>query len=203
MSTATGKTAIYNKAIVLLGSRETLLSPDEAIPSAQSLSALWDIARRSALAMHPFNFAIKREKLQRDTKAPAFGYAYQYKRPANMLRWLPWDSDDPYYFDGEEEGDFFLTDEPEIFIRYIGDHTDSSKWSPLFVDVLAHTLAVEYCEGKTGLMGLRRVLSEDREAMLRAARKADGLATGKRKRNRRVGSSRWAGARYRNGVLGR
>lgn len=203
MTTATGRTAIYNKAIVLLGSRETLLSPDEAIPSAQSLSALWDIARRSALAMHPFNFAIVRDKLLRDTKAPAFGYAYQFKKPAEMLRWLPWDSDDPYYFDGEEEGEFFLTDEPEIFIRYIGDHTDSSKWSPLFVDVMAYTLALEYCEAKTGLAGLRNSLADEREGLLRAARRADGLATGKRKRNRRVGSSRWAGARYRNSVLGR
>lgn len=203
MTTATGRTAIYNKAIVLLGSRETLLSPDEAIPSAQSLSALWDIARRSALAMHPFNFAIVREKLLRDTQVPAFGYQYRFAKPAEMLRWLPWDSDDCYHFDGEEEGEFFLTDEPEIFIRYIGDHTDSSKWSPLFVDVMAYTLAMEYCEAKTGLTGLRNALADERENLLRAARRADGLATGKRKRNRRVGSSRWAGARFRNGLLGR
>lgn len=203
MTTATGRTAIYNKAIVLLGSRETLLSPDEAIPSAQSLSALWDIARRSALAMHPFNFAIEREKLMRDTQAPACGYQYRFLKPTAMLRWLPWDSDDCYYFDGEEEGEFFLTDEPEIFIRYIGDHTDSSKWSPLFVDVMAYTLAMEYCEAKTGLTGLRNALADERENLLRAARRADGLATGKRKRNRRVGSSRWAGARFRNGLLGR
>lgn len=203
MSTATGRTAIYNKAIVLLGSRESLLSHDEAIPSAQSLSALWDISRRSALALHPFNFAIVREKLHRDTKAPAFGYAYQFKKPANLLRWLPWDSDDPYHFDGEEEGDFFLTDEPEIFVRYIGDHDDPSRWSPLFIDVLAYTLAAEYCEAKTGLRGLRQSLLEEREMMLRAARKADGLATGNRNRRRRVNSSRWAGSRFRNSVLGR
>lgn len=199
----TGKTAIFNKAIVLLGSRETLLSPDEAIPSAQSLTALWDIARRSALALHPWNFAIIRAKLTRDTAAPAFGYAYRYKRPADCLRWLPWDSDDPFHFEGEEEGKFFLTDEEEIFIRYIGDHTETGDWSPLFVDVLAHTLAAEYCEAKTGLRGLRQSLLDAREEMLRAARKADGLATGRRNRRRRVGSSRWAGARYRNSVLGR
>lgn len=198
-----GKTAIFNKAIVMLGSRESLLAHDETIPSAQSLTALWDIARRSALALHPWNFAIRREKLLRDTKAPEFGYLYRFKRPADCLRWLPWDSDDPFHFDGEEEGDFFLTDEPEIFIRYVGDHKDIPSWSPLFVDVLAYSIAAEYCEAKTGLRGLRQSLLEEREAMLRAARKADGLATGRRARRRRVGSSRWAGARYRNGVLGR
>ncbi len=203
MSAATSKTAIYNKAIVLLGSRETLLSPDEAIPSAQSLSALWDIARRSALAMHPFNFAIVREKLQRDTEAPAFGFQYRFEKPANMLRWLPWDSDDPYHFEGEEEGEFFLSDEPEIYVRYIGDHETISKWPPLFVDLMAHTLALEYCEGKTGLLGLRRAIGEDRDMIVRQARKADGLATGNRNRRRRVGSSRWAGSRYRNSLLGR
>jgi hypothetical protein len=199
----TSKTAIFNKAIVLLGSRENLLSPDEAIPSAQSLTALWDIARKSALALHPWNFAVTRAKLTRDTKAPEFGYAYQFKRPKDCLRWLPWDSDDPWHFDGEEEGEFFLTDEPEIFIRFIIDHNDSTKWPPLFVDVLAYTLAAEYCEAKTGLRGLRQSLIEDRENLLRAARKADGLASGNRNRRRRVGSSRWAGSRFRNGVLGR
>jgi len=198
-----GKTAIFNKAIVLLGSRESLLSPDETIPSAQSLSALWDIARRSALALHPWNFAIVREKLQRDEKPPAFGYAYRYAIPPTCLRWLPWDSDDPYYFDGEEEGGFFLTDAEEVYVRYIGDHDELAKWNPLFVDVLAHTLAHEYCEAKTGLKGLRQSIADDRDELLRAARKADGLATGRRARRRSVGSSRWAGARYRNGVLGR
>lgn len=200
---AVGRTAIFNKAIVLLGSRAELLSPDETVPSAQSLNALWDIARRSALTMHPWNFAVTRKKLQRDTEAPAFGYAYRFERPEDCLRWLPWDSDDPYYFEGEEEGDYFLSDESEVYLRYIAEHTEEAKWSPLFVDVLAHTLAHEYCEAKTALQGLRRAIGEDREALLRAARKADGLATGRRARRRRVGSSRWAGARYRNSVLGR
>lgn len=203
MSGIPGKTAIFNKAIVVLGSRESLLSPDETIPSAQSLTALWDIARRSALCLHPWNFAVQRVKLQREKTAPAFGYAYRYKRPTELLRWLPWDTDDPYHFDGEEEGGYFLTDEEELYIRFVGEHTEIEQWSPLFVDVLAHTLAVEYCEAKTGLKGLRTALLEAREELLRQARKADGLATGKRRRNRRVGSSRWAGARYRNGVLGR
>lgn len=203
MANPVGKTAIFNKAIVLLGSRESLHSPDEEIPSAQSLSALWDIARRSALVLHPWNFAVAREKLQRDSKAPAFGYAYRYQRPPDCLRWLPWDTDDPFYFEGEEEGDFFLTDAPEVYLRYIGDHDELAKWPPLFVDVLAHTLALEYCEAKTGLKGLRQMIGDARDEYLRAARKADGLATGRRTRRRGVGSSRWAGARYRTGVLGR
>lgn len=203
MSGIPGKTAIFNKAIVVLGSRESLLSPDEAIPSAQSLTALWDIARRSALCLHPWNFAIVRQRLTRDTEAPAFGYAYRYKKPTELLRWLPWDSDDPYYFDGEEEGDFVLTDEEEVYVRFIAENISVEKWPPLFVDVLAHTLALEYCEAKTGLKGLRTAIADARDDLLRQARKADGLATGKRKRNRRVGSSRWAGARHRTGVLGR
>lgn len=198
-----GRTAIYSKAMVLLGSSEILLSHDEAIPSAQSLTALWDIARRSALAMHPWNFAVTRAKLARDTVAPAFGYDYRYAKPGDLIRWLPWDTDDPYYFDGEEEGAYFLSDHDEIYIRYVAEHIDPSQWSALFVDVMAHTLAVEYCEGKTTLRGLRRDLQEDRANLLTLARKADGLATGKRRRYRRVGSSRWAGARFRNAVLGR
>lgn len=203
MGAATGKTAIFNKAIVLLGSRESLLSHDEAIPSAQSLTALWDIARRSALALHPWNFAVTRQKLQRDTKAPDFEYAFRFQRPPDCLRWLPWDSDDPFYFRGEEEGDYFLTDDEELHLRFISDHEDTTKWSALFVDVMAYTLAAEYCEAKTGMKGLRSSLLDEREALLRHARRADGLATGNRNRRRSVFSSRWAGARYRNGNLGR
>jgi len=203
MAGGTSKTAIYNKAIVLLGSRETLLSPDETIPSATSLTALWDIARRSALAMHPWNFAVTREKLLRRTTAPEFGSAYQFERPADCLRWLPWDSSDPHHFRGEEEGDYFLTDEEEIYVRYICDHEDTSRWSALFVDVMAYTLAAEYCEAKTGMKGLRQSLTQERDDLLRQAKRADGLATGRRERRRVVQSSRWAGARYRNGTLGR
>lgn len=203
MSAATGKAAIFNKVIVLLGSRETLLSPDDPVPSAQSLTILWDIARRAALVLHPHNFAIRREKLLPATEAPKFGYRYQFKLPNDCLRWLPWDTDNEFHFDGEEEGGFFLSDDPAIFIRYIADVADTALWSPLFVDVMAYQLAAEYCEGKTGLSGLRQSMLDERDAIMRAARRADGLATGKRARRRSASASRWAGARYRNGVLGR
>lgn len=203
MSAAGSQTGIYNKAIVLLGSAESLRSHDEPLPSAQSLSALWDISRRSALALHPWNFAVRRAKLQRDTEAPEFGYAYQYELPEDCLRWLPWDTDSPYYFEGEEEGGLLLTDEEEIFVRYIYDHTEIPAWSPLFVDVMAYTLAAEFCEGKTGIKGLRTSLIDQRDKMVMSARKADGLATGARHRRRSVVRSRWAGARHRNGILGR
>lgn len=203
MTAAASRTAIFNKAIVLLGSRESLLSHDEPIPSAQSLTALWDIARRSALALHPFNFAIARKKLLPDTVAPEFGYDRRFKLPAECIRWLPWDSDDEFFFDGEEEGGYLLANDPEIYIRFIADHDDPPAWSALFVDIMAYQLAAEYCEAKTGLKGLRQSFLDERDDKIAKARRADGLATGKRGRRRSPSSSRWAGARYRNGVLGR
>lgn len=197
MTTAANKTQIIQKASILLGSATEIGSIEDDTPTTRSFKSLWDIARRTALALHPWNFAIRRAALTRSTEVPAFEYDYQFEIPNDCLRWLPWSIDDPQFFDGVEEAGLILANETAINIRYIYDHNLTGKWSPMFVDVMAHTLAMELCEGKTALKGLRDRLGGDREELISQAKRIDGLASGDRRRGRAVTQSRWASARHR------
>lgn len=200
---AIDQTKIVNKSLILLGSTERLSGIDDAGPLAASLRDLWAMAVRAHTALHPWNHAIKRAKLLPDTVAPAFGYDYRYKLPADCLRWLPWAPGEDYHFDGEEEAGYILTnDGTAIYVRYIWLNEDYSQWPPLFADTLAYTLALEHCEAKTQLRGLARDLVIARDDRLSDAKRADGLATGQRKRSRMQTTSRWGSARHRSNGVG-
>lgn len=199
---------IANKALILLGDNGRITSLDDTGQLASDLKDLWDVARPIAIASHTWNFAIKREKLLRDPdNTPPFGYAYQFDKPPEMLRWLPWAKGEPYWFRGEEEGDYFFADDPEIYIRYLIDVPEVGKWPPLFCEAMAYQLALEYCESKTGKAGLAEKLkSELREKLGNpmSAKMADGLASGRRDRGNILANSRWVGARHLpTGVSGR
>jgi hypothetical protein len=201
------QTDIINKAAVLLGSTKRMNSINDESDTARNLKALWDIARRALLASHTWNFAVKRVKINREEDVPAFGWAYQFAKPANCLRFLPWARGEEFFFDGEEEGEFILSNDESIHIRYLADIEEAGKWPPLFVDAMAYQLAFEYCEGKTGMKGLRQSLSDDLDKKLgrpMSAKMADGLATNRRGRGNVVVQSRWASARHApHGIIGR
>lgn len=207
MAGPSSQTDIINKATVLLGSSERLSNIDAGGANAANLRTLWDIARQSLLASHPWNFALKRAKLLPEETAPEFGYAYQFAVPEDCLRWLPWARGEQYYFEGEEEAGFILSDESTIYIRYIIDVEAEGKWPPLFADAMAYQLAFEYCEGRTQMSGLRDRLKDDLDRKLGrpvSAKLADGLSTGKRGRGNPQVQSRWASARHRpTGILSR
>lgn len=191
---------IYNKVMLLLASARRVSNPDNPEDTdTESLNFLWDIARRAAIVLHPWNFAIGREKLYREAGAPSeLGPAYSYTTPVHWLRWLPWDGGSEFHFDAVEEGDFLLSNHAgPIIARGLIDVPDVTKWPPLFVDAMAYTLAIEFCQAKTELMGLRDRLTSDRTEKLAEAFRVDGLSTPNRPRPSHHGS-RWVGARYRH-----
>lgn len=197
---------IANKAMLLLGSGRRIATLDDRdSDDAADLLALWDIARRSAITLHPWNFALKRIDVTRDPQVSARRPIYRYAKPADCLRWLPWSRDHELYVDLIEEGDWLLADdEGPIVLRYLRDVPEVARWAPLFVDVMAYTLAAEYCQGKTQLLGLRDRLTNERAELLRDAKRVDGAQSGNQRRGALVArTSRWAGARFtRNGTRG-
>lgn len=193
------KRVIFNKALVLLGSSKRISNPDDAMDAdAANFSILWDIARRSAIALHPWNFALKREKLHRETGEPSeLGPAYAFRLPPAWLAWKPWDRSSEFWFDAVEEGGFLLCDsDGPLIARGVIDVDDVTRWPPLFVDVMAYTLAIEHCVGKTQTLGLRDRLMNERAEKLDEGFRIDGLSSANRPRPA-APVSRWAGARYR------
>lgn len=193
------KRIVLNKVMLLIGTPKRISDSENPAPGgdAESLSILWDIARRAAITLHPWNMALTRAKLTREDEPPSdTGPAYRYAVPVNWLRWLPWDRDSEFHFEAVEEGGYLLTnDAGPIVARGLVDVPETAKWPPLFVDVMAYTLAVEFCHGKTQLLGLRDRLIADRAEKLDEAYRVDGLATQNRQRPS-YRQSRWAGARF-------
>lgn len=196
---AISQTDIVNKAQILLGQSKRFTDLESSNEQAAiNFQTLWPIALRSALALHPWNFAVSRAQISPDTVAPPFGWAYRYKLPADCIRVLPWSRDAWEWFEGEVEGGYMLTNQGEaIRIRYIRLIDNPSSWSPLFTDVLAHQLALEHCEAGTGKRGLSQDIASRLDALIADARRADALENGNRKAMRPIVASNWAAARYR------
>jgi hypothetical protein len=191
-------TRIANRAFVHLGQNRRINSLDDTIPAAQLVKAVWDDARDATLSLHPWNFAIKRQMLERDTeKSPEFGWLYQFRLPTDCLRWLPPSIDDPNYIEAVEEDGFLLSNDlGPIPVRFIYRNEDITRWSALFGAVMSYQLALEICESATEQKGLQDRLLEGREDALRKAKMADGLASGQRDRGNVIVQSRINSARY-------
>jgi hypothetical protein len=191
-------TRIANRAFVHLGQSRRITSLDDTIPAAQTVKAVWEEARDATLSLHPWNFAIKRQMLERDTEnAPPFGWLYQFRLPTDCLRWLPPSIDDPNYIEAIEEDSFLLSNDlGPIPARFIYRNEDVTRWSALFCTAMSYQLALEMCEATTEQKGLQDRLLEGRDDAVRKAKMADGLASGQRDRGNVIVQSRINSARF-------
>lgn len=129
---------IVNSALVTLG--ETVInSLEENTDRATIANVKWDICRQSLLRLHPWRFAITRAELAQDNSTPAYQFDYQYTLPSDCLRLYQVYKDVNFRLENRK----ILTDKDTCYIKYIADVEDTSKWDPLFVDLMASKLALE------------------------------------------------------------
>lgn len=144
------QTDIVNFAGVKIGAEAVLSSIDENNKLARTARAVWAIALDATLAAHTWNFAMTRAALPALAAAPAYGYARQFQRPADLVRlvevndayvWgLEPGADAPYQY----EGDRILTDlGSPLRLRYVRRVTDTVQFSPGFVHALTCRLAMD------------------------------------------------------------
>ena len=147
---------ICNAALVRLAGT-TINSIDEASAEANACKVLWDSTRKSELRKHPWNFAIKRNELVRSPAEPIYKYQYKYSIPPECLRLIENYMD----FDYKIEGSYIYTNESKVYVRYVYDVTDTSKWDPLFVDVMTAAMSYKlaYAIPRSGAM-IDRMRSE-------------------------------------------
>lgn len=142
----TSKTEIANRALEILGDNPVLDITDNTT-RAKACNRAYEPVRRAELRAHPWNFAIRRQKLAADTAAPAFDFARQFTLPGDCLRFLP-PSD---ACDWTPEGGKILTDDAApLPLRYVADEADPNKFDALFAEALAAKIAFEVCEAITG-----------------------------------------------------
>lgn len=123
--------AICNIALTQLGAN-SINSLSEGSTESVTCNIYWDSARTSLLNAHPWNFAIKRVELPRETTSPLYEFKYKYTKPADCIRILQVFNDGEYRI----EGNSIVTDSQSCFIKYVADITDTSAWSVGFKDAM-------------------------------------------------------------------
>lgn len=174
---------IVNRALVKLGAdRITALSDNTK--NAREANAIFDLVRDAELRKNIWRFSIVRAQIDFDAGAPtpAYGYAYSYEKPSSMLRLIQVGDYYPGgeivdYVDGETapyavEGDYILSDEGNgIYVRYVAQITDTTKYDSLFVEAFACKLAMELAEAITASDSKRdRATREYQMAVMEAIR---------------------------------
>lgn len=208
---------ISNFALQLLGA-EQISSLTEGTVAANACNLSYDQSRKSALESHPWNFALKRVALSKLSAAPAFGFDNAFALPSDFIRMLATEkqqdllqvtnpdfngyvsisnsiafADADYYKLEVQDGQkVLLSDDATKNIIYVYDVTDTSLFSPMFIDYHAAHLASKISYKVTGAQtSVERMLALAKEYKS-LAQKSDG----RQDTNRRTESSSYLASRY-------
>ncbi len=117
----------------------------ESVP-AQRCRLHYDQTRDALLRSYNWTFAKGRKTLVADTVTPDFEYAFQYILPVDYLSMSNPYEGTPFRENIHTfsiEGKRFLTDETTVELRYIKKIEDTTKFDPLFIEVLVLRLALK------------------------------------------------------------
>ncbi len=129
---------IANLALSRLGA-DLILALDEDTENGRKVLAIYDVVRDIMLAMHPWNFALKRVSLALLAETPNFGFDNVFQLPPDYLRVIK--TDQATDVDYKIEGKKLYTDVSSIKIQYIFRVTDPVEFSPGFVVAFSDELA--------------------------------------------------------------
>lgn len=147
------QTSICNRALALLGAnRITSLSDDT--PEARSLANVYEESLRGILSECDWNFALKREMLNRIVDEPVFGKGHYYQLPSDLVRVFGTDRDTEWRI----EGDRILADAEAFGILYVYMCHDDNLYTSAFVEAFACKLAADTCFDLTNNGGRQQEL---------------------------------------------
>lgn len=161
---------ICNQALSHLGDSATVASidPPEGSAQAEHCARFYPMALAALLELHQWAFATRRAVLA-EVANPSTSWVYAYAFPANtvnLISVLAPDALDDYSSDAYTPQDFspeidalgndiILTNQANAVLRYTELVSDTSKFSPLFIEclgwLLASKLAGPVLKGETGM----------------------------------------------------
>tara|TARA_R100000655_G_scaffold66455_1_gene104950 strand:+ start:493 stop:1089 length:597 start_codon:yes stop_codon:yes gene_type:complete len=175
---------ICNEAMDLLGAA-TITALTENSKEARLCNRRFETVRDSVLRAHPWNIAITRAALPKDSDAPAFGFTSQFTLPTDpfCLRVLSFfnsnvDSEIAAYDTQvmfKVEGRKILSDEDTCQIVYIARVEDTELFDSLLSSSIAHKLASETAYAITGSTSVAQGMQQLYELRLREARSIDAM----------------------------
>lgn len=142
---------ICNLALAHLGDKASVssISPADGSAQADHCARFYPIARDVLLEMHDWNFAHRRTVLAETANTPPAAWEYEYALPGNCIRLLnvldeDGNDDAPRVFEQGTDATgarVLWTNEPNATATYTHAITDTTKFSPLFVNTLSWLLA--------------------------------------------------------------
>ncbi len=130
---------IASNALILIGD-DPINSFNDPGAGATAASNLYQEVKETALAFHPWTWALKEQELSRLSATPdsRTNFQFAFQKPTDMIR--IWKVMPHSYY--EEVGDLIYSNEPSLFMRYIFDVAETSM-SASFVKALEYQLAAE------------------------------------------------------------
>ena len=157
---AASEVSIINRALIRL-ERDTIASRAGSEQAAVVADAVFDEVRDELLRGHPWSFATRRIQLARSARTPVSGFDYQYPIPEGYLRTVIVSDSDagysgvPYKIESDVvDGTVILADSTQIFLTYIAQVTDVTKFPPDFREALSAALAREMAMAMTVSTGV-------------------------------------------------
>lgn len=177
-----GLLEIYNTALYRV--KETpLISTTDTSRAAVAVARSYDVQRPALLRRYRWQFALARTSLAPLATDPPFGWKKWFQLPADFLmavsisphegttKWTL--TSDPGTF--RIEGNRILADTDKVYLVYVKDETDPSKFDPLFVDTLAWAIASDLALALAADRELHATCVENMERSLLAARRAGSI----------------------------
>ena len=175
---------LCNRALDLLGAAN-ITSLTENSKEARLCNGNFDDVRDAVLRSHPWNIAITRKELAKDSDTPAFGFSFQYSLPTDpfCLRVLSfWNSNvnnDVAAYDSNVmfkiEGRKVLSNEGTCNIIYIGRVTDTEQYDSLLNKAISARLAAEIAYNITGSNSVSQGMIAIYEDRLKEAKGVDSM----------------------------
>lgn len=167
---------ICNRALQKLGAK-SITSLSDGSANARHCTTAYEPIKKRLLEKHDWVFARKRAELAADSEAPAWGRANAFTLPADFIKKIePYPEDVNNQDDWEiEDGKILTNDTAPIYLRYTYDVTDTSKFPPLFAELLATELAFELCEALSQSNTKKEGLRGDASDIVAEAKKSNAF----------------------------
>jgi hypothetical protein len=181
--TAPSLVEVFNLALIRAREKGLLLSPGQDNIASTILNTSYPVQRRALLKRYRWPFAFTRVVLSPSPPAPAFGWKHRMILPADFIalvaanpdshgsRETLTDAPETYRIENNE----LLADVDTMYVMYIRDETNVTRWDPLFVDLIVYKLAHDVALGLGADASLGEYFSKEADRALLAARRAAAI----------------------------
>lgn len=168
------ETEIVNAGIIKLGAA-AILDIDQDSKVAKLCKRRYYGLRDKLLRAYPWGFAIKRIELAQISTAPVYEFSYAHQLPSNSLRVIEIDMRSTKYM---REGDTIVSNNSEVFVRYVQQITDPNKMDISFREALAAKIAQELCMAIADNQSLYKIMKTDFLDSISEARNTGAIERG-------------------------